>query len=1309
LARIPFQFAHDTAANWTANNPTLAQGEKGYETDTKKWKSGDGATAWTTLAYDSAGGGSGTVTTASVVSANGFAGTVSNPTTTPAITLTTSISGLLKGFASALVAATAGTDFQAPYAILSTFGALSNATGYLYNNGSGVLSYSSSSYTLPTATSSVLGGVKPDGTSILNSSGVISATAASVGALASGAQATDSAKLGGTAAASYALTANVPVVGTVVPLVNGTATIGASGKWADNAHIHPTDTGRQAANTNLSSIAALGNSAGYLYNNGSGTFSYATPGGGGTVTGVSTAAANNGVTATWSMASPTPALTIGLGAITPSSISTGAGTFTGTLLKSGTGSPAALTNIAINSYDTQNAFIQNNIQNLSSGVAASSDWIATCDTGTDSTGYVDMGVNSSGWATGTWTINGAKDGYVYCAGNNMAVGTDTAGKNLVLFTGGTLAANARLTLSDTTATFSTPVTGTSFNLITTLASATSPMNGTAAVGTSTTVARQDHVHPSDTSREPALGNPGTSGYVLASTTGGVRSWVSQGGGGATPGSINYAATGGSTAVTLQKWMDSSYLTPEAFGAAADGTTDDHDAINNAATTCASAGSVLRFTPGKTYYCGTTTINILCNVDGGKSTLKFAQDYTGTGVVIGSSSVQTQQLWIELPMVTCTHASYTSWSATPSSIGVQVYNCNSCHIRLAGIQYFAKGLMLAALGASYLTGYNDIYLGFFLDNKIHISIEPQDTTSWVNENRFYNGQLHHDSSYGTNQPFCYSLLIRQFGSDTGITSTATSTTITASTYTVSQAASNFTSLGFYVGCWVEFAGSTLNTGTYLVTAVGTTTLALASNSVLVNETTTITATTRGATFGNSCDNNTFLGVTMESVCAEAIVCIQGGQLNNFIGCRYEATTTQFFLCGMGTAAPTSFNSFLGGYINSGGDPTVLANGWTIQNRYQIGGRTVLSGSDSYGNLQLSNVGGIANACMTLWGVNNTGESTWAHPSGTGWMGQIGAYNWDLKSAAATVPMFRASSSIGGFYLGDGSTALNAYMSAISGNTGFALTGKLTVSSTINNVTLTAPASASTLTIASGSTFTLTGAYAFTFAIPGAYTYTFPSATSTLAGIGNANTWSSAQTFTVAPVLTASAGGTTDGQIWNDSTQHRPTSYNASLKTPLVGTMFAQTADGTNGAATAATSILGTGVGTKTIPASFFMSGKTIRVKGTGVFTTAATPGTATITLQLGAVVVATSAATTPTVSLTSKHFDFEFMLTCRSSTTIQGGGKIFMDAAIFSLAVPNTTTATIVNATAYAVDVQSANSLASGCIWTTKTCTIEVLE
>jgi hypothetical protein len=64
--------------------------------------------------------GSGSVTTVSVVSANGFAGTVANASTTPAITLTTSITGVLKGNGTAISAATAGTDYSAGTSALST-------------------------------------------------------------------------------------------------------------------------------------------------------------------------------------------------------------------------------------------------------------------------------------------------------------------------------------------------------------------------------------------------------------------------------------------------------------------------------------------------------------------------------------------------------------------------------------------------------------------------------------------------------------------------------------------------------------------------------------------------------------------------------------------------------------------------------------------------------------------------------------------------------------------------------------------------------------------------------------------------------------------------------------------------------------------------------------------------------------------------------------------------------------------------------------------------------------------------------------
>jgi hypothetical protein len=81
--------------------------------------------------------GAGTVTSVSVVSANGLAGTVANATSTPAITLSTSITGVLKGDGTALSAATAGTDYVAPGGALGTpsSGTLTNATGLPISTG----------------------------------------------------------------------------------------------------------------------------------------------------------------------------------------------------------------------------------------------------------------------------------------------------------------------------------------------------------------------------------------------------------------------------------------------------------------------------------------------------------------------------------------------------------------------------------------------------------------------------------------------------------------------------------------------------------------------------------------------------------------------------------------------------------------------------------------------------------------------------------------------------------------------------------------------------------------------------------------------------------------------------------------------------------------------------------------------------------------------------------------------------------------------------------------------------------------------
>lgn len=51
MSTVRIQVRRGTAAEWTSVNPTLAAGELGVETDTRKIKIGTGSTAWTSLSY----------------------------------------------------------------------------------------------------------------------------------------------------------------------------------------------------------------------------------------------------------------------------------------------------------------------------------------------------------------------------------------------------------------------------------------------------------------------------------------------------------------------------------------------------------------------------------------------------------------------------------------------------------------------------------------------------------------------------------------------------------------------------------------------------------------------------------------------------------------------------------------------------------------------------------------------------------------------------------------------------------------------------------------------------------------------------------------------------------------------------------------------------------------------------------------------------------------------------------------------------------------------------------------------------------
>ena len=86
-----------------------------------------------------------------------------------------------------------------------------------------------------------------------------------------------------------------------------------------------------------------------------------------------------------------------------------------------------LPNTIYQSTGSSNEYVQNNIQNLNN--EGSADWIATADNGTDTTGYVDMGIAGGNH---TYGIHKPNDGYLLVAGQtgigfgNLWIGTGTA-------------------------------------------------------------------------------------------------------------------------------------------------------------------------------------------------------------------------------------------------------------------------------------------------------------------------------------------------------------------------------------------------------------------------------------------------------------------------------------------------------------------------------------------------------------------------------------------------------------------------------------------------------------------------------------------------------------------------------------------------------------------------------------------------------------------------------------------------------------------------------------------------------------------
>lgn len=124
-----------------------------------------------------------------------------------------------------------------------------------------------------------------------------------------------------------------------------------------------------------------------------------------------------------------------------------------TISKSGVSS-VTLAGALIDADGTANSYLQAAIRNANTGAGASTDWIATTDDGTDTTNFIDLGINGSGFSSPTWTINGRRDGYLYTVDSNLSIGSANSTsrtKFINFFVGGTLSSNEAMRIQDSSA------------------------------------------------------------------------------------------------------------------------------------------------------------------------------------------------------------------------------------------------------------------------------------------------------------------------------------------------------------------------------------------------------------------------------------------------------------------------------------------------------------------------------------------------------------------------------------------------------------------------------------------------------------------------------------------------------------------------------------------------------------------------------------------------------------------------------------------------------------------------------------------
>lgn len=122
----------------------------------------------------------------------------------------------------------------------------------------------------------------------------------------------------------------------------------------------------------------------------------------------------------------------------------------------------------------------------------------------------------------------------------------------------------------------------------------------------------------------------------------------------------------------------------------------------------------------------------------------------------------------------------------------------------------------------------------------------------------------------------------------------------------------------------------------------------------------------------------------------------------------------------------------------------------------------------------------------------------------------------------------------------------------------------------------------------------------------------------------------------------------GDMWVNSTQKHFAFRHGNTNQSWPSVLFTSTASVSSTTTAETKSLVGSGIGSMTLGATFMIAGKTLRLRLRGNITTGGTAGTITVFVKFGATTIASTGAVAPTTSQSNKYWECEVDITCRTT-------------------------------------------------------------